>query len=126
MNKNFGLKLKSLDLSNYSDKFDRDGSDCVKAISFKCWNLVSLNLSRLNFSNHTFVKLVKSCHKIKQIDLSGCSRITDSSVVRLFKYCPLVDEINLSFCYALTGHCFYETKGNLVSVAIDSCEKVML
>lgn len=122
--KNFGSNLKNIDISEYSDKFSEFGNDCVNLISYKCPNVVNLNLSRLVFSNKPFAKAIKYCRKIKEINLTHCTKVHDATLTRMLQKCASIESINVSFCYHLTGSFFESANGNLISVTIDGCDSV--
>jgi len=121
MKKRVGFNLKRLDISDYAEHF---GVTSLLIISEECPNLTHLNISKINTSNYNFVRMVKKCTKLKDLNMSYCSKITDASLSKLFNYCKDLENLDITFCYNVTGACFIKTNNNLKSLVIDQCENV--
>jgi hypothetical protein len=99
-------------------------SHCLKLIIENCPNLIYLNISKMDAPNFLLVKLFKRCGKLKEINLSNCTQITDSSVMRLFQHCKELETVNLTFCHLIEGKCFSRVHSKLKEIVLDQCEYV--
>jgi hypothetical protein len=121
LKKRVGRSLKHLDLSEYAQQF---GAQCLPLITEECPNLTNLNISKLTTSNFHMAKLAKRCTKLKELTLSYCSQIADSSLSKVFQYCKDLEKLDITFCHMVTGKCFERANNNLKSLVIDQCENV--
>ena len=116
-----GLNLKHLDLSEHAEHY---GVTSLLIISDECPNLTHLNISKISTSNYNFVRMVKRCTKLKDLNMSYCSKITDASLTRLFQNCKDLENLDITFCHSVTGRCFARANNNLKKLVIDQCENV--
>ena len=122
LKKNFGHNLKHLDLSGSAHIFT---PDCVRLVTQECMNLEYLNISKMDISNQSF-RTIKHLTKLKELNLSYCSRITDVSIARIFMHCKRLETIDMTFCHLIVGSCFANSTDSLRNLNIDQCERVIL
>lgn len=95
------LNIKSLDLSYCKNLGDNTWNHIVKLDE----TLESLSLRRLSkVSGESILRALQDgCifEKMKQLDLSDCSLLSDSAISRTVQACPNLVGINISFCQDL-------------------------
>lgn len=99
------------------------GSLCLAFIVNHCPNLTYLNISKANVSNQSF-KHIRKLTKLKDINLSYCSKISDLSLSKLFKQCKQLESVDMTFCHTVVGKCFVNDGYNLKSIKMDQCGSV--
>lgn len=93
--------LKHIDISN-CNKIRPSG---IESLARNCTNLVSfisVACRELTINDETLKKLGTSCHKLKKINLNGCSAITDVGVKYLADNCHQLIYCCFSKCFAIT------------------------
>ena len=102
-------------------------------------NLHDIHLGRCQqISDDALKELVKSCNRIRYIDLAGCHRVTDASV-KLLATLPKLRRIGLVKCQAITDRSIFalarsngESRGrlqvqsNLERVHLSYCVNITL
>lgn len=93
--------LKHINISN-CNKIRPAG---IESLAQNCINLVtfiSVACSELTINDDSIRLLSSSCHKLKMINLNGCSAITDVGVKHLAENCHQLVYCCLSKCFAIT------------------------
>lgn len=123
LRKDFATNLKELDISEYSTQLE---PSTILAIANRCPNLTLLNISCLPISNNNLFSFIKHSNKLKELNISYCSNISDSSVSRVFQYCKDIENINLTFCKSIEGKCLEKSNLKLKHLVLDQLEDVKL
>lgn len=124
------INLKYFDISDYNVKLGTHSADILQILKFlseECPNLTRVYLNNLGVTNKGFTPLVKKCKKLKELDLTSCSRLTDASISKTFQHCLDIEKLNLSNCRLLDGTCFHKIKEcnqKLQIIILDNCELV--
>ena len=73
------------------------------ALSKSCFRLQAINLSGcLRLSKSSLFPLLRASHNLTSIDLEGCKNIADISVLTLVHSCPFLSYVNLAHCKGIT------------------------
>lgn len=93
--------LRHIDISNCNklrpQGIEKLAQECTGLLSF-----ISVACSGATINDESLRALSKHCHKLKIINLNGCSAITNEGVQYLSKNCPNLVYCNLSKCFAIT------------------------
>jgi len=77
----------------------------IESLAKNCTNLlsfISLACGESTINDESLKALSSNCHKLKMINLNGCSAITDLGVKYLAENCPQLVYCCLSKCFAIT------------------------
>ena len=91
--------------------------------------LQSINLSQCEniVTEDALVLLGSKCRDLRNINLSGCIKVTDKAICNLAQNCLYLKELNLSNCTKITDKSLYEISlhsSNLSDINISSCEGI--
>ncbi|RIB00681.1 hypothetical protein C2G38_2301332 [Gigaspora rosea] len=95
------LNLEYLNISALRElrEFRSKNDIGLTAIANSCHKLEYLNISNCTeFSEISICNVVRSCPRLKQLDLSYC-RITDKTIEEIARSCPNLKYLNLRGCY---------------------------
>ena len=96
---------------------------CLSIVVDECPNLEYLNISKMDVSNSNF-RVISKLKKLKELNVSYCSRITDVSLAKIFQHCKLMETLDITFCHLIVGECFARSTEALKNLTIDQCERV--
>lgn len=124
------LRIRSLDLSYCKNLGDNSWTHLVKLNE----SLETLSLRRLSkVSSESIISALQDgCvfEKMKQLDLSDCSLLSDSAIYRILQACRNLVEINLSFCQDLDTSFFTllaesNPKNSIREITLENCQAIV-
>ena len=101
----------------------------VRALSNKCTQLVSLNLSFCTntINDNSVIALSNGYPHLVSLNLSGCRSITFNSVFALANGCPLLTTLDLANCNQITDNSLIELSRRcplLTSLNLTQCKRI--
>lgn len=99
-------------------------------ICLNCSQLVYLNLSGLNqiLNDDLIILLSESVNNLKELDVKGCTQLTDISICALVSKCRYIEILVLAGISSLTDKCIFSIANNLQlslkEIYLSGCLKV--
>ncbi|PWA99203.1 RNI-like superfamily protein [Artemisia annua] len=109
--------LRSLYLDN-SYHFTNVG---LTSIASCCPLLSIISLSRCSIRDSGLEILAKSCKSLKEVNISGCIRITDCGIWSLIENCNQLRALNISGCDEIVGRSFQVFSSTLTCLEAKYC-----
>lgn len=69
------------------------GRKIETCLLFRCWRVTDRGISRFLRKNGT---------SLRRLELSGCTRLTDSSLAAIGRYCPRLEQLDLTRCLGIS------------------------
>jgi hypothetical protein len=92
-------RLKALYLAQWMGSFPPEH---MAEIAARCPDLETLDLSFSDINDALVIAAVSGMHKLKTVNLSGCSGITNASLMALSSHCPHIVKATFSSCNQIT------------------------
>jgi len=105
--------LEYLNISNLGGGFRSENDIGLTAIANSCHKLECLNISKhTEFSEISICNIIRSCPKLRQLDLSYCV-ITDITIEEIARSCLNLKYLNLKECYNISKEAVDQLNPNI-------------
>jgi|GEM_PF-5638831 hypothetical protein len=88
----------------------------IEIAAKRCRSLTHLYLAYSSITDKSLQSLAANTPKLKVLDLSRCTKLTDDGVQKIVQFCPLLQQLNTLGCSLLSPkyHSFFRLKTKIV------------